>query len=355
MKNLAILPILTGALLGVIAPILVYMGNPGNMGFCAACFLRDTSGAFGFHQVAALQYIRPEILGLIIGGFVAAVFSKQFSPSGGSSPFVRFLLGIFAMIGALIFLGCPWRAFLRLGGGDLTAIAGVLGLFFGIWGGTFFHARGYSLGETKPQSKFFGMLPFIISVLLLMAVWTGFKFGENMAFFSSVKGPGSMHPAVVISVVAGILIGIAVQRSKFCTTRAFRELIMDRKTTMLQGVVALIIAATITNIALSQYKLSFEEQPIAHGDFIWNFLGMALAGLCFVLGGGCPGKQLVSLGEGNGDSAVFITGMMAGAAIAHNFALAASPKGITEFAPYAVVLGLVFCVFVGFAGIKKNI
>ena len=29
----------------------------------------------------------------------------------GSAPIVRFVLGVFAMIGALVFLGCPWRRF----------------------------------------------------------------------------------------------------------------------------------------------------------------------------------------------------------------------------------------------------
>ena len=41
---------------------------------------------------------------------------------------MRFILGIFAMIGALAFLGCPWRALLRLAGGDLNALVGISGL-----------------------------------------------------------------------------------------------------------------------------------------------------------------------------------------------------------------------------------
>jgi len=39
---------------------------------------------------------------------------------------------MFAMFGALVFLGCPWRAFLRLAGGDLNAILGIGGLVAGI-------------------------------------------------------------------------------------------------------------------------------------------------------------------------------------------------------------------------------
>ena len=85
-------------------------------------FLRDTAGSIGLHQAAPLQYIRPELIGLIFGALVSALFAKEFRARGGSSPFIRLILGAFAMIGALTFLGCPWRAYLRLGGGDLSAI-----------------------------------------------------------------------------------------------------------------------------------------------------------------------------------------------------------------------------------------
>ena len=127
-------PVVAGAALGIIAPLLSYNGNPANMGFCAACFLRDTAGAIGLHQATPVQYIRPELIGLVLGAFASALLSKQFQPRGGAAPLTRLVLGFFAMLGALIFLGCPWRAYLRLGGGDLTSLAGIIGLFAGVWG-----------------------------------------------------------------------------------------------------------------------------------------------------------------------------------------------------------------------------
>ena len=54
-----------GLVIGVIAAALARLGNPVNMGFCIACFLRDIAGALGLHQAAAVQYIRPEIPGLV--------------------------------------------------------------------------------------------------------------------------------------------------------------------------------------------------------------------------------------------------------------------------------------------------
>lgn len=107
--------ILTGIAIGVAAIVLVRYGNPGNMGFCIACFLRDIAGALKLHTVPVVQYMRPEILGLVLGAFVMALLFKEFKPVGGSAVFSRFVLGFFVMIGALVFLGCPLRMFLRLG------------------------------------------------------------------------------------------------------------------------------------------------------------------------------------------------------------------------------------------------
>ena len=34
-----------GIIIGILAPLLQFLGNPGNMGICVACFLRDITGA----------------------------------------------------------------------------------------------------------------------------------------------------------------------------------------------------------------------------------------------------------------------------------------------------------------------
>ena len=130
--------IIVGALIGVLAIFLQKMGNPGNMGICVACFERDLSGGLGLHRAAIVQYLRPEIVGLVFGAFAAAIATGEFRPRGGSSPIIRFVLGIIAAMGALVFLGCPWRAILRLAGGDANAILGIAGLGVGIFIGTLF-------------------------------------------------------------------------------------------------------------------------------------------------------------------------------------------------------------------------
>jgi hypothetical protein len=52
-------------------------------------------------------------------------------------------------------------------------------------------------------------------------------------------------------------------------------------------------------------------------------------------------------GEGDGDAAVFVFGMLVGAAVSHNFSLASSGAGPAAFGPSATIVGLVFCLAVG--------
>ena len=54
-----------------------------------------------------------------------------------------------------------------------------------------------------------------------------------------------------------------------------------------------------------------------------------------VLLGGCPLRQLILAGEGNGDSAVTVFGMIAGAAFAHNFKLAGTAASLSEDGVYS--------------------
>ena len=116
--------VLAGAVIGLLAPLLQRWGNPPNMGICVACFERDIAGALGLHRATVAQYIRPEVIGFVWGSTIAALLFREFRARSGSAPIVRYFLGVFAMIGALAFLGCPWRALLRLSGGDLNAHPG---------------------------------------------------------------------------------------------------------------------------------------------------------------------------------------------------------------------------------------
>jgi len=345
-----------GAFIGVFASLLQKWGNPGNMGICVACFERDIAGALGLHRAAVIQYMRPEIIGFVLGALIAAYAFREFRPRAGSAPIVRFVLGAFAMIGALVFLGCPWRAMLRLSGGDGNAMFGFLGLIVGIWVGTLFLRGGYNLGRVQSTHTSVGwILPLtMLGFLVLMLVFPQVEGqSKNGILFYSIKGPGSMRAPLIISLGVGLAIGFLAQRSRFCTMGSFRDLILFRQAHLFLGVVALLIAAFITNLVVAQFHPGFAEQPVAHTMTLWNFGGMVLAGLAFCLAGGCPGRQLFMAGEGDGDAAVFVLGMIVGAGFSHNFGLASSPKGVGPHGIAAVIIGLLVCLFFGFTMRKR--
>ncbi|NLZ38738.1 MAG: YedE-related selenium metabolism membrane protein [Firmicutes bacterium] len=342
--------IFVGGVIGILAAFLQKLGNPGNMGICVACFERDIAGGLGLHRAPIVQYVRPEIIGLVLGAFIAAYLFKEFKPRSGSAPLVRFILGAFAMIGALVFLGCPWRALLRLAGGDGNAILGLLGLTVGVWIGTIFLKNGYTLGRTQKTYKAAGFVFPLLMVGLLVAVLLNPQVEgaeKSGILFYSLEGPGSMHAPLIISLLFAIVIGFLAQRSRFCTMGAVRDLILFKHTHLFSGVVSLVVAAFITNIIFKQFNPGFSGQPVAHTMHLWNFAGMVLAGLAFALAGGCPGRQLFLAGEGDGDAAIFALGMIIGAAFAHNFGLASSTAGATPAGMVATVIGLIVCMLIG--------
>jgi len=357
--------VLAGAVIGVLAPLLQKAGNPKNMGICVACFERDIAGALGLHRAIVVQYIRPEIIAFVLGATIAALLFREFKPRAGSAPIVRFVLGVFAMIGSLAFLGCPWRTLLRLAGGDLNAILGLAGLATGVTLGVQFLKAGYSLGRSyKTYSAVGWIMPILMIGLLLLLVFE-VKVSDTGALFFSESGPGSQHAFWLISLVVGLIIGFLAQRTRFCTMGSIRDVILMGDTHLIGGLGALVVVAVVTNLSLGEFGTpAFFGQPVAHSSHLWNFLGMVLAGLAFALAGGCPGRQLFLSGEGDGDAAVFVLGMITGAGLAHNFALAGSPDAVVEgvqkvggIGPYGmatVVVGLVVCVIIGFTMRQKT-
>lgn len=342
--------IVAGGIVGIISVLLVHFGNPANMGFCIACFLRDTAGGLGLHRAAVVQYIRPEIIGLVLGAFLISLKNKEFESRGGSSPFIRFLLGIVVMIGALIFLGCPLRMILRLAGGDLNAIVGIAGFAAGIFVGVQFLNKGFSLKRNYKMVKSEGYLFPIINVGLLILLVVSPAF-----IFFSESGPGSAHAPIMISLIAGLIVGVLGQRTRLCMVGGIRDEIMFKDNYLLLGFLAIAVTAMIGNFAFGYFKLGFAGQPIAHTDGLWNFLGMAIVGWGSVLLGGCPFRQLILSGEGNTDSVVTVMGMLVGAGIVHNFGLASSVDGPTLNGKIAAFICFVFLGIISYVNSERTV
>lgn len=321
---------LSGALLGIVAAVLAFFGNPKNMAICIACFIRDTAGAMKLHQAAVVQYVRPEIAGIVLGAFLIALITKEYRSTAGSSPMIRFLLGVIMMIGALVFLGCPLRMVIRMAAGDLNAYVALIGFAAGVFTGTIALKRGFSLGRSHESGKRSGyVLPLLLVLVLILSVTTSL-----MAV--SEKGPGSMHAPVLLALLGGLAFGAISQKCRTCFAGSIRDVILMKNFDLITIIGAFFVVMLVFNLAAGGFRLSFEGQPVAHAQHVWNLLGMYVVGFAAVLAGGCPLRQLVLAGQGSSDSAVTFLGMFIGAALCHNFGLAAAAAAAaTDSAPAA--------------------
>ncbi len=342
---------ITGIVFGLGSVFLVKSGNPGNYGFCAACQLRDIAGALGIHQIATLQYVRPEITGFVLGAFALAKTSGEYRPRGGSKPFVRFLLGALMMIGALVFLGCPLRGILRLAGGDLNGLVGLAGFAGGIGAGVMFLRKGYNLGRARVHEgagRFGGYLAAAAALVLIVAVAT------HAAFLRfSVQGPGAQHAPVIFSLAAGLLAGALAWRTRMCLSGGIRDFLLVRDTYLLKIYGVIFLAALLGNQFFGFFKLGFDGQPLAHSAHLWNFLGLFLTGMAATLAGGCPLRQMIASGGGSTDAMFCVLGMLAGAGIAHSLNIAGSAAGVAASGQIAVVVGIIVTAGIGFAFREK--
>lgn len=333
-----------GVVIGLVMALLVAQGNPGNAGLCGACFLRDWAGALGLHGAANCRYVRPEVTGLVLGALLASLATGEHRARGAGAPLSKLFLGAWVGVGALVFLGCPFRLLQRLGGGDLNAVVGLGGLLVGIAGGLLLTRRGVDQGRAGPLPRAAGLLFPLLAVALLAALLLGAP-----ALLTSDKPPGSARAPWALSLGGAAVAGALMQRTRFCTLGALREAMFYRDLHLLGGVLAIVVTFALASAAAGRFTLGFEGQPIAHADHLWNFLAMALTGLAASLAGGCPVRQLVLAGEGDTGAATAVVGIGLGGALAHTLSLASSPAGPTSAGKVAVVVGLACCVGLAFA------
>lgn len=336
--------IAAGILFGVIGVLLVTFGNPTNTGICASCFLEGIAGSIGLHSNIRMMYMRPEIIGFILGSFLLAISTKNFHSRGGASPLIGFVLGIFTIVGSAMFMGCPVKMIYRFASGDMTSLAGIAGVLAGVWVGIMFMREGFYLGDPGEQKSINGLLiPFGAFILLIFIL-------IKPAFIQfSTKGSGAVYAPWYISLGAGLTLGAIAQRSRFCIIGGLRNFFLAKDRSLITGVVLMIIFAAITAAATGQFHFGMFDQPGSHLDHLWSFWGMFLTGYASVLLGGCPLRMMILAGEGDVDAGVSIMGMLLAAGLVHSWNLASATDGPTFNGKIAVLAGLFFCLILSLA------
>ncbi len=352
--------LLLGIVVGLGAAVLAYLGNPKNMAFCIACFIRDIAGAMNLHQAKVVQYFRPEVVGLVLGSFAISIAKKEYRSTAGSSPVIRFFLGTIMMVCALVFLGCPLRMILRMSAGDISSYIGFIGFVLGIATGVFFLKKGFSLGRSYTTKKENGyVFPIIFGATFMI-------FAFIPAIFAiSEKGPGAMHAPLLVSLLIGLIVGIIAQKTRMCFAGSIRDIFLLKDFKLFSLISGIFIVMLIYNIIVGDFKF-VAFGPIAHAQTLWNILSMYAVGLAAVLLGGCPLRQLIIAGTGSSDAVMTVLGMFFGASIAHNFKLAAKPATLATAEKAAsiggpglngkifVVVSIAILILIAYIGTKKQ-
>jgi len=332
-----ILIIGSGLSLGALGAALALWGNPANSGICVSCFMENLSGSLGLHQNLRMAYLRPELVGFVGGAMLTAILGREMRPRSGGYPVLAFVLGFFLIVGSSVFMGCPIKMMLRLGAGDMTAVAGLLGLAGGVWVGVRYYRAGLDLGAPRQGAGVYqGAVVPLLFLLLLVLSAAGL-------LLSGTTGPAAQRTPFAIALGAGIVIGALAQRSRFCVTGSFSNLFLARDRSLMRGLAVLFIAALAVNVSTGLFRFGILDQPGSNPDHIWNFLSMGLVGFASVLAGGCPFRQLILSGEGSADASMAVLGMIVGGGLVHQWGIVSTSAGPTPYGKAAVLFGLAFC------------
>jgi hypothetical protein len=260
-------------------------------------------------------------------------------------------MGFLMAVGSAVFIGCPIKAVLRLAAGDFTAWPGFIGLIIGVWVGIRLLATGeLTLGQrsqTAPTVIPLGLVAGVVT-LAVLAFWPGF-------LAQSVSGGGSLHAPAEVSLGAGLVLGVACQRSRFCITGSIRDFLLTRSFWPIAALGAALMGAFAANGFTGQLSVGYHNQPGSHLEWVWSFVGMGLVGLVAVLAGGCPFRQIIKAGEGDLDAVTVVVGMVIGAALIQNWDLGATAAGVPPGGKVAVLLGMATILSLGLARREESV
>ncbi len=235
--------------------------------------------------------------GLIVGSMAAALFAQQFAVR--IAPLRELLKGIsggaLMGIGSSLAFGCNIGGFfsatsaLSLSGPTMMLgllIGAVIGLKLLIWEVEYLPAASAPPSQhTSPKRRV--RQPTIAVVLLLLAmtlvfIYDGFDYEERggLLFF-------------------GLLIGIVMQRSRFCFVRAFREPFMTGQGDATKAVALAVIISVSGFTILKWTDLREWDTMVSSGFWLGSLIGGIIFGIGMSFAGGCGSGCIWRAGEGH--------------------------------------------------------
>ena len=258
------------------------------------------------HTVAMLNIF------IVLGAFVSSLFSKEFSikvaPLG--ELFKGLLGGALMGIGATVGIGCTTGGFFS---GVPALSGGALFLTLGFMLGTFV-ALKYLLWEMEALPK----MSMGKSCTLLSGSgkktgwqrWLGWIIiALTLYIFSNYTKVGtSVSKIVGWHIFFGLVLGIILQRSRFCIVRAFREPFMTGESSAPVAVILSVLLVLIGFTVLKYFGVgnagetaihAIEMKSVYANFWLRALIGGFIFGLGMTIAGGCAVGTLWRAGEGH--------------------------------------------------------
>ena len=239
-------------------------------------------------------------LGVIAGAFAAALLSRQFRIRG-APPFEiskGIVGGVLMGIGAALAFGCNIGGFFSaISALSMSGVAMMLGLLIGSYIGLrllILEVNHLSPSVTPSDPKatrtqsenWIKFQPVVGGLVLLIGLGLTFVYD------------GFDYPTRGVFLLFGLLIGLVMQRSRFCFVRAFREPFLTGDGGMTKAVILAVIISVIGFSILKWTDLRDWDAFVRPGFWMGSLTGGIIFGVGMSLTGGCATGCLWRAGEG---------------------------------------------------------
>ena len=259
---------------------------------------------FNTIEVSEMIIIEPHLFttsilnfGIIVGAMASALLSKQFQVRGAPArELIKALIGGILMgIGSVLSFGCNIGGFFSaISALSLAGVAMMAGLMIGafiglkllVWEITYLsptssHASRKISGDRKKNQPLAGI------IVLLLGLSLAFVY-DDLDY--SIRGG---------FLVFGLVIGLLMQRTRFCFVRAFREPFLSGDGNAAKAVALAVIISVVGFSVLKWSDMKDWEEIVYAGFWFGSLVGGIIFGIGMSLAGGCASGSLWRAGEGH--------------------------------------------------------
>jgi len=235
--------------------------------------------------------------GIIVGALSSALLAKQFQVRiAPIREFIKAVIGGTLLgVGASLSFGCNIGGFFSaLSALSMSGIAMMAGLIIGsliglkilVWELTYLSPSSAPAHVTKNKKEKKNQ-PVIGIIIILAGILIALVYDE---FDYSIRGG---------FLIFGLIIGIIMQRTRFCFVRAFREPFMTGDATASKAVVLAVVIGVVGFSILKWTDVRDWEAQVSAGFWFGSLIGGTIFGIGMSLSGGCASGTLWRAGEGH--------------------------------------------------------